>query len=224
MKNTVIFDMDGVIFDSETLVLKSYRHIAEKFHIDNIETVMKRCIGLNYNASRILFNEFYEGRFLFEDVKPYASAYFHKYVAKHGLPVKPGVEELLIYLTTHGYKTAVASSTRIDIVKEEIDQASLTKYFSHLIGGDMIKNSKPAPDIFLEAARVLTSNPKDCYVIEDSYNGIRAAHSAGMTPLMVPDLLPATKEMTDLGATVFQSLSEVLNYMKYIAITDNTSI
>ena len=95
------------------------------------------------------------------------------------------------------------------VVEKEIEDADLTEYFEKLVGGDMIKRSKPAPDIFLETARVLEVEPEDCYVIEDSYNGIRGARAAGMTPFMVPDLLPATEEMEQLAEKIFKDLHEV---------------
>lgn len=208
-KNTVIFDMDGVIFDSEQIVLSSWKKVAAEYGLENIESVMKQCIGLNYNAANEVFTKAYNGKYDFDVLKPKTSVYYYEHVEKYGLPVKTGVRELLIFLKEAGYKTAVASSTRIAVVEKEIEDAGLGEYFGKLVGGDMIKRSKPAPDIFLEAARVLDSKPEECYVIEDSYNGIRAAHAAGMTPFMVPDLLPATQEMEQLAEKIFKDLHEV---------------
>lgn len=208
-KNTVIFDMDGVIFDSEKIVLSSWKKVAAEYGLENIESVMTQCIGLNYDAANEVFTKAYDGKFDFDFLKPKTSAYYYEYVEKYGLPLKIGVRELLIFLKEAGYKTAVASSTRIAVVEKEIEDADLTEYFEKLVGGDMIKRSKPAPDIFLETARVLEVEPEDCYVIEDSYNGIRGARAAGMTPFMVPDLLPATEEMEQLAEKIFKDLHEV---------------
>lgn len=212
-KNTVIFDMDGVIFDSEQIVLNSWKKVADEYGLENIETVMKQCIGLNYQAASEVFTKAYDGKYDFDFLKPKTSAYYYEHVEKYGLPVKAGVEELLICLKERGYKTAVASSTRIAVVEKEIADAGLTKYFEKLVGGDMIQRSKPAPDIFLEAARVLDAKAEECFVIEDSYNGIRAAHAASMTPLMVPDLLPPTEEMKQLAEAIFNNLLEVKTYI-----------
>lgn len=212
-KNTVIFDMDGVIFDSEQIVLSSWKKVAEEYGLEDIESVMKQCIGLNYQAANEVFTKAYDGKYDFDFLKPKTSVYYYEHVEKYGLPVKTGVRELLIYLKENGYKTAVASSTRIAVVQKEMEEAGLTSYFRKLVGGDMIQRSKPAPDIFLEAARVLDAKTENCYVIEDSYNGIRAAHAAGMTPLMVPDLLPATEEMEQLAEKIFKDLHEVKVYI-----------
>lgn len=213
VKNTVIFDMDGVIFDSEQIVLNSWKKVAAEYGLENIESVMKQCIGLNYNAANEVFTKAYDGKYDFNFLKPKTSVYYYEHVEKYGLPVKTGVRELLSFLKEKGYKTAVASSTRIAVVEKEIADADLTEYFGKLVGGDMIQRSKPAPDIFLEAARVLEAKPEECYVIEDSYNGIRAAHAAGMAPLMVPDLLPATEEMEQLAEKIFKDLHEVKSYI-----------
>lgn len=212
-KNTVIFDMDGVIFDSEQIVLSSWKKVAEEYGLEDIESVMKQCIGLNYQAANEVFTKAYDGKYDFDFLKPKTSVYYYEHVEKYGLPVKTGVRELLTYLKENGYKTAVASSTRIAVVQKEMEEAGLTSYFRKLVGGDMIQRSKPAPDIFLEAARVLDAKTENCYVIEDSYNGIRAAHAAGMTPLMVPDLLPATQEMEQLAEKIFKDLHEVKVYI-----------
>lgn len=215
-KNTVIFDMDGVILDSEKIVLYSWKKVAEQYDLPHIEETMKKCIGLNYDAANKVFTKEYNGKYDFDFLKPKTSAYYYHYVEQHGLPLKPGIRSLLCYLKEQNYKTAVASSTRIAVVEKEMQQTGLYDYFDRLVGGDMIKNSKPAPDIFLHAAQILQSEPDDCYVIEDSYNGIRAAYAAGMSPLMVPDLLPATDEMRELATGIFKDLTQVQEYMNNI--------
>ncbi|MGN0482164.1 MAG: HAD family hydrolase [Lachnospiraceae bacterium] len=212
--DTVIFDMDGVIFDSEQIVLDSWRKVAEEFEIPNIEKTARKLIGLTYQAARDVFSKAYEGAYDFDELKPHTSKYYYAYVKKNGLPLKKGIRELLSYLRENGYRTAVASSTRIEVVKKEIADAGLTEYFDRLVGGDMLKRSKPAPDIFLMAAKQLQAQPKNCYVIEDSYNGIRAASAAGMIPLMVPDLLPKTEEMEQMAEGIFEDLLQVMRFLR----------
>ena len=108
---------------------------------------------------------------------------------------------------------ALASSTRTELVRRELKDAGFIKYFSVIIGGDMVSHSKPHPEIFLKAAEVLGAAPGDCYVIEDSFNGIRAAAAAGMHPLMVPDMIQPTEEILALTEMVFPSLNEVTAYL-----------
>lgn len=90
----------------------------------------------------------------------------------------------------------------------------MLEYFDQIVGGDMVKHSKPEPDIFLEACGRLESKPENCYVIEDSYNGIRAAHAAGMHPIMVPDLMEPTEEMKSLAEQILESLCAVQEFLQ----------
>ena len=106
----------------------------------------------------------------------------------------------------------LASSTRLAVVTEERQAAGLYDYFQVVVGGDLLKNSKPAPDIYLMTCERMGVLPGNTYAIEDSYNGIRAAHSAGMHPIMVPDLTPATEEMRGLSEAVFADLFQVKEY------------
>ena len=114
-------------------------------------------------------------------------------------------------LGRHG--TAVFS-TRLAVVEEELKQAGLYDYFQVVVGGDQLKRSKPHPDIYLMACEKMKVQPKDAYAIEDSYNGIRAAYSAGMIPVMVPDILPATEEMQKMSAIVLKNLLQAEEYFR----------
>ena len=124
--------------------------------------------------------------------------------------MKAGVEELLKYLKETGYKIAIASSTRSALVKEQIEDAGLMKYFDVIVGGDQVKKSKPEPDIFLKAAELLVVKPENAYVIEDSYTGIRAAKSAHMRPIMVPDMVQPDEEMQDKAWKICDSLKDII--------------
>ena len=110
-------------------------------------------------------------------------------------------------------KTAVASSTRRELVTRELKEGGLLSYFDEIVCGDMVKRSKPEPDIYLEACRRLQERSEDCYAIEDSYNGIRSAKRAGMHPIMVPDQAAPTEEMEELADCILTSLYEVQQYI-----------
>ena len=128
--------------------------------------------------------------------------------------MKPGIRELLIYLKEAGFKIGLASSTREVTVTQEITDAGLLPFFDNLTCGDMLKKSKPEPDIFWMACERLGVKPEEAMVIEDSYNGIRAAHRAGTTPVMVPDMIPPDEEMHLLAYKIFNSLLEVKEWME----------
>lgn len=209
----VIFDMDGVIFDSERLVVETWVEVAKKYGIEGIEEACAACVGINAQATEVKMKEIFGEDFPYQEYKKEASALYHERYDDGRLPTKPGIRELLEFLHANNIRTAVASSTRRAVVEQEIRDAGLAPFFQKIICGDMVERSKPAPDIFLKAAEELGVNPEVCYVIEDSYNGIRGAHTAGMHPIMVPDMLPPTDEMEKLAEQIFPSLFEVRDFI-----------
>ena len=210
----VIFDMDGVIFDSERLVLDCWEKVGEKYHLANIREVFIECIGTNKEKTKEIVYEHYGESFAYDKFSKEASLIFHDVVNSDGLPVKNGVRELLEYLKQNEVPVGLASSTRLAVVEEELKQAGLYDYFQVVVGGDQLKRSKPHPDIYLMACEKMKVQPKDAYAIEDSYNGIRAAYSAGMIPVMVPDILPATEEMQKMSAIVLKNLLQAEEYFR----------
>jgi HAD superfamily hydrolase (TIGR01509 family) len=128
--------------------------------------------------------------------------------------LKPGVFELFDWLKEKGVRIALASSTREVSVRKSLGHAGLTEYFDQIVCGDMVSHSKPHPEIFLTAAQRLNADPQDCYIIEDSYNGIRAAHASGAHPIMVPDILQPDDEIRGLAEVVLPSLFEVKEYLE----------
>lgn len=210
----VVFDMDGVIFDSENLVIKCWQVVAEKYQIPDIEAACHECLGINATLTKELMLRRYGEDFPYDDYKQEMSALFHAQAAGGNLPQKPGVKELLAYLKEKHVKIALASSTRREVVVRELEEGGLLPYFDQVICGDMVKKSKPEPDIFLKACESLGVNPINAFAIEDSYNGIRAAYRAGMKPIMVPDLSEPTEEMERLSHCILPSLTEVKAYFE----------
>ena len=210
--NTVVFDMDGVLFDTERLCMESWLALSEKYGISNMEEFYPKCIGRNDTDTTALVLEYYGADFPYEKFRRETSLWFHDWIDQNGLPVKEGVRELLDFLKEHDWKVGIASSTRCQSVAEHLERTGLREYFSVIVGGDMVEHSKPQPDIYLIACEKLEVSPAQCYAIEDSPNGIRAAYRAGMKPIMVPDLLQPDEEMTQLSYKIFKDLKEVLAY------------
>lgn len=205
----VIFDMDGVIFDSERAFMECWKTIAYKYRkhdVLNVEELCHECSGMNREATKSWTLGRYGADF------PY-DRYEEEVYGNGKLPLKIGVIELLTFLEEHGILVALASSSDRKMVQKELDHAGITKYFGRIICGDMVKNSKPAPDIFLRASKELGIRPRDAYVIEDSYNGIRAAHAGGFLPVMVPDMAEPTKEMEELALVILPDLISVREYL-----------
>ena len=212
--SAVIFDMDGVIFDSERAVLKCWIDVAKEHGIENIEEQYYKCVGTNTSKNKEIFTRAYGEDFDFETFYKAASILFHSRYDGGNLPIKQGVFEILDFLKSQGKTIALASSTRKETVTKELQWAGLLDYFDLLVCGDMIKNSKPAPDIFLLACEKLGITTDEAYVIEDSYNGIRAAHNASIRSIMIPDMLKPDAEMEEKAEVILSSLLDVIEYLK----------
>lgn len=209
----VVFDMDGVIFDSERAVMQCWKEVASRHNIPDIEKAILACTGTTMVRTREIMLNLYGADFPYDEYARESSVIFHSRYDGGRLPMKPGVKELLTFLKEHDKKIALASSTRQQVVTDELRDAGIIEYFDRIICGDMVSRSKPAPDIFLKACEELNVSPSDSYAIEDSYNGIRAAHAGGLHPIMVPDLLPADEEMQSLAEIVLPNLTSVKEYL-----------
>lgn len=209
----VIFDMDGVIFDTERFYLDCCLPAAEEAGLDGMYEVALGCIGLTVDETEKRLLAAYGDQALLDRFHERTGEIFRSRYEQEGLPVKPGAREILIWLRETGARTALASSTDTKTVRMELTDAGLIEYFDVIIGGDQAKRSKPAPDIFLKAAEMLGADPAKCYIIEDSFNGVRAARAAGASVLMVPDLLQPDEDVRALTDRVFPSLFEVREHL-----------
>lgn len=211
--DAVVFDMDGVIFDSERAVMNCWIKLADKYGIEDIEKSCLACAGSTMERTREIMLEAYGPDFPYDEFAKEASVMYHEKYDGGRLPMKTGVVELLAFLKHRGKKIALASSTRRQTVINQLRDADILDYFHVVICGDMVERSKPAPDIFLKACEELGVKPENAYAIEDSYNGIRAAYAGNLRPLMVPDLLPENDEMTELSDAILKNLTEVVEYL-----------
>lgn len=212
--DAVVFDMDGVIFDSERAVIECWKQLAKKYEIKEIEKACMACTGTTMTRTREIMLETYGEAFPYDEYAKEASVMFHEKYDGGRLPMKPGVVELLTFLKENGKKIALASSTRKQTVMSELRDAKILDYFDAVVCGDMVERSKPAPDIFLKACEEVGVEPEKAFAIEDSYNGLRAARAGNLRPIMVPDLLPANEEIEPIVEVVLESLLEVKNYIQ----------
>ena len=211
----VLFDMDGVIFDSERLVIDCWKVVADKYGIPDIEAVCYQCMGLTYEATEQVYRRRYGDAYPYERYKQEVSDLFHARYDGGRLPTKPGVREILAWLQERRIPVALASSTRLASVRQELGEAGLLPFFQVVKGGDDVVHGKPAPDIFLLAAKQLGCDPAACYVLEDSPNGIRAAAAAGMHSIMIPDLQEPEEEMRRLAEVILRDLREAQAYLEH---------
>jgi len=209
MIRAVIFDIDGLMLDTERLFLKAWDWAGEQLGVGPFGYLAMKTLGMTVDADRAIINETFGGRITLEQVSALKKEYFRRYFDEHGVPVKKGLFELLKWLKEKEIRISVATSTPAKTALPELEEAGILPYFDEAVCGDMVKNGKPAPDIFLMAAEKLGAAPENCMVLEDSPNGIRAAFAAGMTPVMVPDLVEPDEEMRKKAFCIAESLFEV---------------
>lgn len=204
--SAVLFDMDGVIFDTEKVVVACWQEVAKKYGIPHIEDTCRKCLGLNQEATVRIFLDTYGEDFPYAAYKQEMRELFFGPYYEQSLTVKKGGRELLAALKNAHIPVALATSTAQASVLKELKDAGIRDYFDQVICGDMVSHSKPHPEIFLTACAALGAKPEKTIVIEDSYNGIRAAHAGGMMPVMVPDMLQPTDEIKKMTIAVCESL------------------
>lgn len=213
---TIIFDMDGVLLDTEIIYMKAWEERAIKLSldVDKIRAMVLACTGTTSKETKKIMIDTLGSKEALEQGLQYTSVYFRNYINENGIPVKEGAHKLLEFLKERNISIGLASSTKEQTVRQQMRDTGLYDYFDVILGGDNVVNGKPAPDIFLDCASKLSVDPGDCYVIEDSFNGIRAAHAAGMHPIMVPDLRQPDDEIRSYCQAVLPDLNEVIAYIR----------
>lgn len=210
MIKAVIFDMDGLMIDSERVTYEGYVAECAKLGASIDKEFYKKLLGLPKPSIFRLFHEQYGEDFPIEQVMGRVHQYMEDRFRKEGVPVKEGLKELLAYLKAHDYQTVVATSSTRDRVDRILARTGLTGYFVGSVCGDEVERGKPDPDIFLKACRKAAVSPSRALVLEDSETGIAAAHSAGIPVICVPDMKYPTKEFAEKAYRISESLSRVL--------------
>ena len=216
MIKAVIFDMDGLMIDTEKLLQKywlvaahTYGYAMEKQHVLGI-----RSLAAKYAAPKLQAE--LGADFDYDKVRSLRIKLMNEHIDTYGVEEKPGLGELLAYLKQNAYLTAVATATDWERTKRYLGSIGRLSYFDEIVCAPMVANGKPAPDIYLEAARRLNVEPSQCMALEDSPNGILAAYRAGMYPVMVPDLSEPDEDTKKLLYRCVSDLSQVIDLMKNI--------
>lgn len=212
LKRGAIFDMDGTLFDTEKLYHRAWIETADTFGVERKPEIVSEISGSSVERILAHIPQF------FPEVD--ANEYFLRVVKRvkkeieEKLEIKSGVIEILNFFSQNKIPMAIASSTDTDSIIKNVKRAKIDKFFKEIVGGDQIKDGKPAPDIFILAAKKINLSPEDCYVFEDSANGIRAAFAAKCTPIMVIDQVPPLPDIRELCAGVFNNMNDALDAIK----------
>ncbi|MCR4639195.1 HAD family phosphatase [Ruminococcus sp.] len=209
-----IFDMDGLMIDTEKLYLKFWIQSAKDFGYDMKPEHVYAIRSMARKYSIPTLKGFLGEDCPTEDIRAHRTELMAEYINEHGLEVKKGLFELLYYLNGRGIKMAVATATPRSRTTEYLEKIGAAKFFSAVICGDMVETGKPAPDIYLTAAGELGLPPQECAAFEDSPNGIKAAHAAGCHAIMIPDMTQPDDEIKPLLSAVYDDLGLAVDYFE----------
>ena len=207
MLKGAIFDMDGTLFDTEKLYRRAWLDVVAEFGEEKNYELPIAISGTNLGEeSYKVIRRFYPNI----DAPAYLARVLVEVrkASESELELMTGVEEILNFFQAEGVQMAVASSAPVAVIEKNLTRANLRGYFKVLVGGDLVSNGKPAPDIFLLAAKKLNLAPSDCYIFEDSLNGIRSATASGGAAIMIPDTVQPTDEIKKICAAIFPNLNE----------------
>ena len=206
-----VFDMDGLIFDSERIVQRSWNISGQKLGLGNVGEHIYYTLGLNRVSRKKYYEENIREDFPFDEFSVLTRKTFFEIVENEGLPVKKGVREILEYGKENGIKLALATSSSRDYAMKCLRDAGIDTCFDGIVCGDMVSHSKPDPEIYLRACELVEVNPKDAVAFEDAPAGIEAAYRAGMKVVMVPDLVQPTEKVESMLWRKWESLADYMS-------------
>ena len=216
MIKAVIFDMDGVIFDSEKLYRKHWMISAKEYNIDEsiMRTLLDKIAGATKERNEKLMKSYFGQDFDYMRFREITTNRMDDEIRREGVELKPGVLELFDYLKSHEYKIGLATSTVKERAESNLKRAGIIDYFDGIMYGGIVEHGKPAPDIYQHACSLLGVEPREAIGIEDSINGVKSSHAAGLYTIMVIDLINPTDEIREIADNIYDSLYDVKNYME----------
>ena len=187
-----IFDMDGLLLDTENVYKRSWSAAAGTLGFDLTDQIYLTLIGITIADCEKRLIEHFGDKFPLDRFRSDARTRYEEIVAAEGIPLKPGVHAVLDWAAKNGIPCGVGTSTVTEEARERLKRHRSLDRFATVVGGDQVTRGKPDPEIFLKVASALGQKPEHCLVFEDAHSGVRAARAAGMSVVLVPDLPPAT--------------------------------
>ncbi len=214
----IIFDMDGLMFDTEEISWHSWNQAFHQFNIKLDRLLFEGTLGLNSLSTKKFLLDVYGNDLPYEEIKRMRDLLSTEYIASKGIPIKKGLLELLEFLRLSGVLISMATSANKERAMKYLSLSNLTGYFDFIICGDQITESKPCPEIFEKVSSYFDIEPRNCLVLEDSENGILAAQKACMNSIIVPDLKKPSREIVDMTLLELRNLNDVKLYLESHAI------
>ena len=214
MIEAIVFDMDGLLFDSERIVQRSWEEAGNQLGLEHMGETIYHTLGMNLAGRNHYFRNTIAKDFPCEEFAKQARIWFYKIVNEEGLPMKNGARKLLEYGKVNGYRMAIATSSRKEYALKNLKAAKIYDFFDAGVFGDMVQHAKPDPEIYLKACDSIGAAPANCIALEDAPAGIRAAYAAGMKPIMIPDLVAPTPEIEALLYETCDTLLGVIGIME----------
>lgn len=209
MINTVIFDLDGTLLDTEKYFKVFWRQAAAAFGYEMSEEQALRLRSLGRPFAPALLQEWFGTEFDYLAVREYRRKIMKEHLEKTGLELKEGAKETLDWLKRNGYRVALATATPADRAAEQLLQVGIAGYFDALVSAAQVEKGKPAPDVYLYACEELGARPEECIAVEDSPNGVLSAVSAGLKTVMVPDQTQPDAALSEKLFACIPSLAEL---------------
>ena len=214
MFKAAVFDLVGLMFDTERLVYDNWQQMMDGSGYPYTIEDFKQTVGRRKAEVQNFYFGKYGADFPYWELSERGRKMYFEKVERDGIPVKKGLYETLSYLKDKGCRIALATSTSRQTAEFNLKSAGVTEYFDALVCGGDVTNGKPHPEVFLTAAAALGEKPGDCVAFEDSINGIKSAHAAGMTTVMVPDFLAPTDEIMPMIDCLCGSLEQSILFME----------
>lgn len=214
MIKAIIFDMDGLMIDSERVTFECYQERLKDMNLTMDEEFYKALLGKPIKGIYQRFYDVYGNDFPIENVIQDVHQLMAERFETEGVPVKKGLVELLHYLKDNNYKTIVATSSNRDRVDKILAQAKITEFFDDSICGDEVTKGKPNPEVFLKSCQKLGVNVDEAIVLEDSEAGIQASYDANIKVICIPDMKYPEKQYEEKTFKILKDLTEVTAYLK----------
>lgn len=216
MVSGIIFDMDGVLIDSERQSNEGWLWAAEQLGVDMPMWLIDSFKGAPAELCCKFFDDYYKGAIDYWEAKELRTQHVYKIRETEGIPVKKGVKEVFEYIRNNGLKCAVATSTRRESAEKTLHKIGVWDYLDAVVYGDEVEHGKPEPDIFLRAAKAIGISPSEAVVVEDSINGIKAGYAADMRVVHIPDTIAIDDDIRKLTYMVCADLNGLIDVVESI--------